>query len=230
MIHFAGGDNSIAVVDTKTSAAAVVAVSPTPQALEFRQGLVGAVASFTGITVSQLKRGAGVAFASTLSVAPTVSEAGAKADGAIAAVGAEIGAVHKSWSARWAAAFTPNNTMFSGHLPVLNATATPSTIQRTYYLSCVSFLSIYKLVDDTHTPTQWTRSFTTGGPRTAITAMYYWDMPYQSTLLSLLDPQYVKYYIRQVAKADLSQTNSLDYMSGAGGGRWYVCFLTNSTH
>jgi hypothetical protein len=50
-------------------------------------------------------------------------------------------------------------------------------VRRVYYLSALSFISMEKHVEDTHTDTDWTRAYTTGGPRTGVTADYYWDMP-----------------------------------------------------
>jgi hypothetical protein len=178
----------------------VLSINPVPDSLTLRAGIVGAVAAFSNIPITALhgesivSSATGVVISSVLAVASTVSEAGTSADVAVADVREQLAVGHMAWSDRWEAAFVPNNTLFSGNLPLVDVVTTPPAIQRTYYLSCVSFLSVYKLVADTHTTTPWSRSYTTGGPRTAITAMYYWDMCYQATLLSLLDPDYVKFY------------------------------------
>jgi hypothetical protein len=95
-----------------------------------------------------------------------------------------------------------SSAYFSGHLPVFfsasttnDATTTTTTttttsartntttagedLARIYYWSVASFLSIQRLVEDTHTETAFTRAYATGGPRTGVTTLYFWDMPYQ---------------------------------------------------
>ena len=103
-------DAPVALQDTKTAAAAVVAINPKPQSLEYKTGLVGAVASFTGIKLSALlarsagsgKDGgnttSGITLTSTLAVATTVAEAGAKADAASDGVGNDVGAQHELYT------------------------------------------------------------------------------------------------------------------------------------
>ena len=78
---------------------------------------------------------------------PQVAETEPGARSAAAAHAADmdrsVAAAAAGWAARWAAAFTPRNGHYSGHLPTF-AGAAP--VARLYYLSVVSFLSVEKSV------------------------------------------------------------------------------------
>jgi hypothetical protein len=127
-----------------------------------------------------------------------------------AAFSAGMVAAQGAWQQRWDAAFTPGNAHYSGHLPTVDVVPTsPSTntatssstsssssssssssagadVARMYYHSVLSFLSVERTVADTHTATAWSypRAYTTGGPRTGVTADYFWDMPSVRSLLA----------------------------------------------
>ena len=121
------------------------------------------------------------------------------------------------WNARWADAFTPGNMRYSGHWPIMSGDA---DVQRVFYLSALSFLSVERRVVDPSVA--WSQAYTTGGPRTGVTSCYYWDMPYQATLLTLLDPAYVRGFFLKALSNGLNGTYEMSYFSGKGEGRWYA--------
>ena len=71
--------------------------------------------------------------------------------------------------------------------------------------------------------TSWSRAYVSGAPRNGVTADYFWDMPYQSTVLALLDPIYLRNYILDTLRSGaLDTAYEINYMTGEGEGRRYA--------
>lgn len=220
----------VIVADRRTSAAAALLLTRHMDELVLRPdgaGTGGLVGGRATVSVGTTSPGSPYRLGLVLAVSETAAAAREMAmamAGTPAAFDAAAAAAADGWQARWRSAFTPGNGHYSGHLPIITTAAGPAAaaaaaVSDVYYRSAVSFLSIEKAVEDTHTTTTWTRAYTTGGPRTGVTADYFWDMPYQSTLLSLLDPAYVRTFALQALQSGIHSTYEINYMSGKGEGR-----------
>ncbi len=84
------------------------------------------------------------------------------------------------WEQRWADAFTPGNSHFSGNLPVLKTA--DAALSRNYYMGVETMLELER--------TQFAvsnRSFITSGER-GDGIQYYWDASMQATAWAMLEP------------------------------------------
>ena len=93
------------------------------------------------------------------------------------------------WEHRWADAFTPGNTHFSGNLPVLE-TNNPE-LARNFFMGAQTMLALER--------TQFAvspLSFVTSGERDDGT-QYYWDASMQATVWALLEPAGMKATLRR---------------------------------
>ena len=93
------------------------------------------------------------------------------------------------WEQRWADAFTPGNTHFSGNLPVLK-TDHPA-LDRNYYMGALTML----ILERTQFPVT-PRDFITSGER-GDGIQYYWDASMQATAWALLEPEGLKATLRR---------------------------------
>lgn len=93
------------------------------------------------------------------------------------------------WENRWADAFTPGNTHFSGHLPVLQTK--DAALSRNYYMGVQTMLVLERTQFPVHP-----RSFITSGERED-GCQYYWDASMQATVWALLEPAGMKATLRR---------------------------------
>ena len=93
------------------------------------------------------------------------------------------------WEQRWADAFTPGNTHFSGNLPVLKTS--DAALARNYYIGALTML----VLERTQFPVS-PRSFITSGER-GDGIQYYWDASMASTAWALLEPAGMKATMRR---------------------------------
>ena len=116
----------------------------------------------------------------------------------------------QSWEQRWADAFTPGNSSFSGSLPVL--VTDNAALKRNYYMGIVTMLELER----TQFPVS-PRSFITSGERAPGT-QFYWDGSMGSTVWALLEPVGMKATLRRWLVQNprsglyilLTQTNGYD--------------------
>ena len=93
------------------------------------------------------------------------------------------------WEQRWADAFTPGNSHFSGNLPVLRTS--DAALARNYYMGALTML----VLERTQFPVS-PRSFITSGER-GDGIQYYWDASMQATVWALLEPAGMKATLRR---------------------------------
>ncbi len=122
--------------------------------------------------------------------------------------------VKKAWQGRYEAMFTPKNTFFSGHLPVVH---TPdSALRRLYYIGVVSLLSVLR----TGFPVA-PRVYVSNTPESNCTMMYFWDTREWATTLALLDPLMLKQYLLAWLSKGVYKGYAEEYLTGTLQGPWY---------
>lgn len=195
-----GGGGGTAVVwgVDPTLGAATLAVSWPPQDVgDWTVGLVlAAVSHSTG-------GGAGGAGAA----------AAAAAGAAAQDFPATFAQAQSDWEGLWEAAFTPDNSMFSGSLPVLPPT---SPLARPYYAGVVSLLQLLRNVSTG----VW--ALPTAGPVWAVSDSYLWDSSTVGTLMALLEPaSWLRDTLGPLLTSGTHTHYARDYLSGEGVGPWY---------
>lgn len=152
-----------------------------------------------------------------------------------------------SWEARWQQAFTPNNGHYSGNAPLLilqGDDPIASAVASFYYMSVLTVLTTER-VNWSHSAiySDCERLYAIGqeglagggapaGRPLGGSAFWIWDESYASLILSLLDPNAVRAYLRALLRSvDISTTNAIDLISGEpilpwpdgfGGGGFYA--------
>ena len=152
-----------------------------------------------------------------------------------------------AWDARWLQAFTPGSGHYSGNAPLLTVPegdAGAAAVASFYYMSVLTVISLERV--------SWRQSALfadcprlypigqeglSGGGAPAGrplggSAFWIWDEGYASLVLSLLDPDAVRAYVRAIIRAvNISTTNAFDLVSGEailpwpdgfGGGGFYA--------
>ncbi len=102
---------------------------------------------------------------------------------------ATMNACQHVWEQRWADAFTPGNTHFSGNLPVLKSDH--PALDRNYYMGALTML----ILERTQFPVT-PRDFITSGER-GDGIQYYWDASMQASAWTLLEPKGLKATLRR---------------------------------
>ncbi len=131
--------------------------------------------------------------------------------------GAELTAAETDWRAEIAAAFTPGNARYSGHLPVLRTT---NTALRAIYLNAV-ITAIYLKREPLASPHG--RTYVTLMPRYWATTSFINDWSLAALLLTLLDPACVRRTIERWLERDIHRHFGTEYVSGRSTGNWYSC-------
>lgn len=94
---------------------------------------------------------------------------------------------------RFNAAFTPNNALFSGHLPTLTIKPNPpkhtpeAAMHRHYYASVLNALELER-VGLPAAPSGGKRIWITGSAENATTNTFIWEADFSTSALLLLDP------------------------------------------
>jgi len=97
------------------------------------------------------------------------------------------------WEERWKSAFTPANSFFSGHAPLL--VTDDAAIREIYYRSVLTLLVLLRT-------NLWSnRTFITSGER-AKGVVFYWDTSLFSTIFALLEPKQMKEQIKLFLEQD----------------------------
>ena len=124
------------------------------------------------------------------------------------------------WEQRWADAFTPGNTHFSGNLPVLE-TENPA-LARNYYMGVQTMLALER----TQFPVS-PRSFVTSGERGDGT-QFYWDASMQATAWALLEPVGMKATLRCWLVQNPRSGNTINLRSIKGYDKRHLEKMTGS--
>jgi len=119
------------------------------------------------------------------------------------------------FTAIFRSAFTPGNSVFSGHLPQL-VTRSPE-LWKLYYMGFASLLITRRDSPDAfYHPTYVTI------PRICPTLSYIWDAMLTSLSLSLLDPGALRKLLENWLLQNMHEHLATDYLTGKGIGTWYA--------
>ncbi|MBN2491248.1 MAG: hypothetical protein JXQ29_10420, partial [Planctomycetes bacterium] len=121
------------------------------------------------------------------------------------------------WAAEVDAAFTPQNSRYSGHLPVL---VTRNADLRRIYLNTVIGALYFK-----REPLEcaFGRTYATLMPRYWVTTSVLNDWSLSAWLLALLDPACVKKQVELWLTRPMDAHFGTEYVSGGNQGNWYSC-------
>ena len=130
----------------------------------------------------------------------------------IAGVGAEA-----HWRSEINAAFTPGNTRYSGHLPIL--TTTNDDLRALYLNAAITVITFKR----EHPASAYGRTYTTLMPRYWATTSFINDWSLTASLLVLLDPDCVRKMIELWLERGIYRHFGTEYVSGESTGNWYSC-------
>jgi len=130
---------------------------------------------------------------------------------------AAIAAASADWTAEIEAVFTPGNTRYSGHLPLLE---TGDASLRALYLNAVIAAVYFKRE---HPLSAHGRVYTTLLPRYWIAISVINDWSLTALLLVMLDPECVRKQIELWLERDIYKIFGTEYVSGSNVGNWYSC-------
>jgi hypothetical protein len=121
------------------------------------------------------------------------------------------------WESVWNAAFTPNNSIFSGSLPVVHSPS--NAVRKLYYMGVLTLLTCRRNYGwGTTNP-----CYLTLWPRRGEGSVYLaWDLPYISGILARLDPEALRSYLRLVMSAPWLDYQTTNLLAGVHGG-WECC-------
>jgi hypothetical protein len=193
---------------------------PSAMALAFAP-LPSQVATATGVATAHwdmnLLAGEEVVLQCAVAVAPDALSAGQLASAWRDGFGASFDATPTAFEARWQEMFTPGNTRFSGHLPVLDTQ--DAAVRSVYYHGALSAFALMR----TSLPLAPV-VFPTLGPQWAATISYFWDTEMFSWAYAMLEPQSLKATLRRWLALDLHATDlyAFDNQSLQAAGLWYA--------
>ncbi|GAC1328611.1 MAG: hypothetical protein NVSMB17_04220 [Candidatus Dormibacteria bacterium] len=149
-------------------------------------------------------------------IGATVDAATADFMALVGDTGEQLQRAQADWDAELAAAFTPGNALYSGHLPALQ-TEDPE-IARLYYMGALGV--IYHRRDNPHSVHG--RSYDTLMPRYWQTVTFLWDYHLSSFVHALLDPAVMRGNIERWMAMDVHQHFGTEYLEGRPVGPWYA--------
>lgn len=124
-------------------------------------------------------------------------------------------ATEEEWNRQLKAAFTPNNDVFSGHVPTL--VTTDESVKRIYHSAVMSALYFRR----TSPHSVYGTTYVTLMPRYWETTTFLWDISLSAMLLSMLDPEILKRMMETWMKLDVYKHFGTEFLTGAGVGPWY---------
>ncbi|MEP6705369.1 MAG: hypothetical protein ABJB34_11240, partial [Acidobacteriota bacterium] len=119
------------------------------------------------------------------------------------------------WNAQLKAAFTPGNSIFSGHLPTL--VTTDDNLKRIYHSAVMSALYFRR----TTPHSVYGTTYVTLMPRYWETTTFLWDISLSAMLLSMLDPRVLRGMMELWMKLDMHKHFGTEFLTGEGVGPWY---------
>lgn len=119
------------------------------------------------------------------------------------------------WNAQLTAAFTPNNKIFSGHVPTL--VTKDDHVKAIYHSAVMSALYFRR----TTPHSVYGTTYVTLMPRYWETTTFLWDISLSAMLLSMLDPEILRRMMETWMKLDVYKHFGTEFLTGAGVGPWY---------
>ncbi len=200
--------SGVTIKDSKSPALAIYQIKPAPQHLH--TGAKGAHGTWrVNLAAKDAWRADMV-----LVCGQWPEEVQAQARAAVYNFDARFDGSRASWQRRYAAAFTPGNSVYSGSLPRLQTA--DEKVRRVYYMSVASLLDLCR----TGMPL-YDRAYVTGSPQDAVTVMYFWDTSTWATVFSLLDPAILRRILLGWLKLNIHSCYAQDCLTGKGVGPWY---------
>lgn len=135
------------------------------------------------------------------------------------------------WERTWAAAFTPGNEVFSGHLPDYGG-----PLKRLYAMSVMTLLVTRRLLGEPEAGAEiatggqcvWAEEkrplkcgYVIAGPEGAPTTCFLWELEFQAPILARLDPDVLRDMLEAFMRVDLHKHWGVEMVSGAGTGMGY---------
>ncbi|RRR98197.1 glucosidase family protein [Glycomyces terrestris] len=162
-----------------------------------------------------LAPGATARFGYVHTTAPTREAAEAAFDRIAADVPAAVHRAETDWNARLAAAFTPGNTEFSGHMPRLETTSEP--LRRLYWWGVLGTIWFRR----DFAGNVLGRSYDTLMPNYWATTTFIWDYSLSSLTHALLDPAVMRRQVEHWIASDVHTHFGTSSLTGGPVGRWY---------
>ena len=119
------------------------------------------------------------------------------------------------WNSQFAAAFTPGNSIFSGHVPTL--VTSDDNVKRLYHSAVLSALYFRR----TTPHSVYGTTYVTLAPRYWETTTFLWDISLSAMLLAMLDPTTLRRMMETWMTLDVHQHFGTEFLTGAGVGPWY---------
>ncbi|WP_431279491.1 hypothetical protein [Leifsonia poae] len=190
------------------------AVPPTPVD-EFEVGIGGAGRGGELETSLDLAPGETGRFGYVQAVATTREAADAVFDRVAADVPGAVSAAEEMWNAQLEAVFTPGNSEYSGHLPVLETTS--DALRRLYWWGALGTIWFRReFAGNVHG-----RSYDTLMPNYWATATFIWDYSLSSVTHAMLDPVEMRRQLRHWIASDIHTHFGTSSITGGPLGRWY---------
>lgn len=149
------------------------------------------------------------------SLGETASDVQKQYDGIVNDFDSVAKSTTNGWNVQLKAAFTPGNSIFSGHVPTL-VTADES-VKRIYHSAVMSALYFRR----TSPHSVYGTTYVTLMPRYWETTTFLWDISLSAMLLSMLDPEILRRMMETWMKLDVYKHFGTEFLTGAGVGPWY---------
>lgn len=190
------------------------AVPPTPVD-EFEVGIGGAGRGGELETTLKLEPGETGRFGYVQAVAQERAAAEAVADRVAADIPGAVEAAETFWNHQLEAVFTPGNSEYSGHLPVLETTS--DALRRLYWWGALGVIWFRReFAGNVHG-----RSYDTLMPNYWSTATFIWDYSLSSVVHAMLDPEEMRRQLRHWIASDIHTHFGTSSLTGEALGRWY---------
>jgi hypothetical protein len=136
-------------------------------------------------------------------------------DAIISGFDAVAAATTDEWDAQLKAAFTPGNSVFSGHVPTL--VTSDENVKRIYHSAVMTALYFRR----TSPHSVYGTTYVTLMPRYWETTTFLWDISLSAMLLAMLDPAILRRMMETWMTLDIHQHFGTEFLTGAGVGPWY---------
>ncbi len=128
------------------------------------------------------------------------------------------------WEALWQAAFTPDNTLFSGHMPIL--VSSHDSLQRLYYNGILTIITCRRIYPEALVKP----CYITLWPRRGEGSGYLsWELNCTSGVLARLDPDALRDLWLTLAAAPWLDSQVVNFFTGEHGG-WVCCAQPQSLY
>jgi hypothetical protein len=128
----------------------------------------------------------------------------------------ESARVTAQWNEKITSAFTPGNSVFSGHLPTL--VTDNEDLLRLYQVATIGCICLRR----DNPISKYGPAYATLSPNYWTTASFLWDMMIAAPFYALLDPDLLRNHIEVWLQADITKCLATDYVTGKSLGYWYA--------